>query len=181
MVKRIHILGASGVGTSTLGKALAEKLNYCHLDTDDYYWLPPKYSFTQARERVERQNLLMSDLKKNDNWILSGSLCGWGDIFIPFFDVAIYLWIPKDIRINRIIQREKLRYGEDIEPGGKKYNQFLEFIEWASKYDEGDIDIRSRALHGEWLSSINCPIVRLEGDLSVQERVDCVVNKILRN
>lgn len=40
MVKRIHILGASGVGTSTLGKALADKLNYCHLDTDDYYWLP---------------------------------------------------------------------------------------------------------------------------------------------
>ena len=68
-----------------------------------------------------------------------------------------------------------------MEPGGNKYNQFLEFIEWASKYDDGDIDIRSKALHEEWLSSLKCPIVRLEGDLSVKERVDCVVNKIWRN
>jgi len=178
MVKRVHILGASGVGTSTLGKALAEKLNYCHFDTDDYYWLPPKYSFTQARERNERQSVLMSDLKKHDNWILSGSLCGWGDIFIPFFDVVIYLWIPKDIRINRLIEREKQIYGENIEPGGKKYNQFLEFIEWASKYDDGDIDIRSKALHEEWLSSLKCPVARIEGDLSVEERMNSVLKLI---
>jgi adenylate kinase family enzyme len=178
MIRRIHILGASGVGTSTLGKALSEKLNNNHLDTDDYYWLPPKYSFKQARERSERQNLLMNDLKKYDNWILSGSLCGWGDIFIPFFDVAVYLWIPEDVRIKRLIEREKQRYGEDIEPGGNKYNQFLEFIEWASKYDEGDVNIRSKALHEEWLSSLKCPIVRLEGDLSVQERVKKILNTL---
>jgi adenylate kinase family enzyme len=124
MKRRIHILGASGVGTSTLGEALAENLNYNHFDTDDYYWLPPKYSFIQARERTERQNLLMSDLKKCDKWVLSGSLCGWGDIFIPTFDVVIYLWIPKDIRIKRLIQREKQRYGEDIKPGEKSIINF---------------------------------------------------------
>jgi hypothetical protein len=123
----------------------------------------------------------MRDLMKHDNWILSGSLCGWGDIFIQYFDVVIYLWIPKDIRINRLIQREKQRYGKDIDPGGKKYNQFLELIEWASQYDDGDINIRSKVLHEEWLSSLKCPVVRLEGDLSVQERVECVVNKIWRN
>lgn len=178
MVRKIHILGASGVGTSTLGKALAEKLNYYHFDTDDYYWLPPKYSFTQAREKTERQSLLMSDLKKYDNWILSGSLCGWGDIFIPFFDLVIYLWIPKDIRIKRLIEREEQRYGEDIEIGGKKYNQFLEFVEWASKYDKADINMRSKALHEEWLSLLKCPVVRLEGDLSVQERVNGVLKVI---
>jgi adenylate kinase family enzyme len=169
---------ASGVGTSTLGKALAEKLNYYHFDTDEYYWLPPQYSFTQSRERAERQNLLMRDLMKHDNWILSGSLCGWGDIFIPSFDVVIYLWIPKNIRIKRLIQREKRIYGEDIEPGGKKYNQFLEFIEWASQYEDGGIDIRSKALHQEWLSSLTCPVVRLEGDLSVQERVNSIIKVI---
>lgn len=175
MIRKIHILGASGVGTSTLGTALAEKLNYNYFDTDDYYWLPPKYSFTQARESTERQDLLMRDLKQYDNWILSGSLCGWGDIFIPFFDVVIYLWIPKEIRIKRLIEREKQRYGEDIEPGGKEYNKFLEFIEWASKYDEGDIDIRSKALHEDWLNSLNCSVIRLEGDLSVQERINSVL------
>ncbi|HEY8890211.1 MAG TPA: hypothetical protein VIM70_08130 [Clostridium sp.] len=84
----------------------------------------------------------------------------------------------KEYKINRLIQREKPIYGEDIEPGGKKYNQFLEFIEWASQYDDGGIDIRSKALHQEWLSSLTCPIVRLEGDLSVQERVNSILKVI---
>jgi adenylate kinase family enzyme len=40
MVSRIHILGASGSGTTTLAKALANELGYKHFDTDDYYWIP---------------------------------------------------------------------------------------------------------------------------------------------
>jgi len=30
MIRRIHILGASGSGTTTLGRALAERLQYPH-------------------------------------------------------------------------------------------------------------------------------------------------------
>jgi hypothetical protein len=36
----IHITGASGSGTSTLGRALVERLGAVHLDTDDFYWSP---------------------------------------------------------------------------------------------------------------------------------------------
>ena len=71
----------------------------------------------------------------------------------------------KIIADKRLIESEKQKYGENIEPGGNKYNQFLEFIEWASKYDDGGINIRSKTLHEEWLSSLKCSIVRLEGDL----------------
>ena len=50
---KILIFGASGAGTTTVGKNLAEKLDYIHLDVDDYYWeqtTPPfqvKISSTQ--------------------------------------------------------------------------------------------------------------------------------------
>ena len=37
MNSKIHILGASGSGTSTLGNSLAEVLPHTHLDTDDYF------------------------------------------------------------------------------------------------------------------------------------------------
>jgi len=40
MVKVIHILGASESGTTTLGRALKEKYEYAHFDTDDYFWIP---------------------------------------------------------------------------------------------------------------------------------------------
>src|SRR5438128_874343 len=47
MVQRLHILGASGSGTTTLGRALAEGLQCPHFDTDDYFWLPTDPPFTQ--------------------------------------------------------------------------------------------------------------------------------------
>jgi len=33
----IHIYGASGSGTSTLGKFISEQLGYTFMDTDDYF------------------------------------------------------------------------------------------------------------------------------------------------
>ncbi|MDD5191449.1 MAG: shikimate kinase, partial [Dehalococcoidales bacterium] len=56
--KRIHILGASGSGTTTLGRLLAKRLNIAHLDTDNYYWLKTEIPYTEPRERSTRQALL---------------------------------------------------------------------------------------------------------------------------
>ena len=36
MIHRIHILGAFGSGTTTLGRALAARLQYPYFDMDDY-------------------------------------------------------------------------------------------------------------------------------------------------
>jgi len=181
VIKKIHIFGASGSGTSTLGKALSTKFGYKHFDTDDYYWLSKPVAFTEKRDIAERQKLLYSNLAEYENWILSGSLCGWGDIFIPYFDLAVYLWIPKDIRINRLIERERQRYGSDIEPGASRYDSYRQFIEWASRYDEAGIEMRSRALHEHWISILKCPVLRLEGDLSLEGRIQAVLEKINSN
>lgn len=178
MINRIHILGASGSGTTTLAKELANELDYIHYDTDDYYWKPTKPPFQEARGRQERQELLKSDIEKQNQWILSGSLCGWGDIFIPYFDLVIYLWIPKELRRNRLISREKQRYGELIEYGGAMYAHNNEFMDWALQYDEGDVTIRSKRLHEEWLSELPCKLLRLEGVYELEEKVTKVLEMI---
>ncbi len=117
-MSRIHIFGASGSGTTTLAKLLAGKLGWKHYDTDDYYWEPTDPPFQKPRVASERIRLLMPKLETSDNWILSGSLCGWGDVFIPLFDKAIFLWIPSDIRMERLRVREEEKYGEHIKLGG---------------------------------------------------------------
>jgi adenylate kinase family enzyme len=106
MLHHIHILGASGSGTTTLGRALAKRLQCPHFDTDDYFWLLTDPSFTHQRERTERQRLLMDDVTAHDSWVLSGSLCGWGDVAIPLFELVVFLWIPHDVRMARLRQRE---------------------------------------------------------------------------
>jgi adenylate kinase family enzyme len=121
MIHRIHILGASGSGTTTLGRALAEHLQYLHFDTDDYFWLPTDPPFTHQRERTQRQRLLMDDLTAHDSWVVSGSLCGWGDVAIPLFALVVFLWVPQDVRMARLRKREFARFGERILPGGDMY------------------------------------------------------------
>src|SRR5438874_6737147 len=144
MVKRIHILGASGSGTTTLGRAFAERLQYPHFDTDDYFWVPTDPPYTQQRERPERAQLLMDDLTAHDAWVVSGSLYGWGDVAIPLFELVVFLWIPPDVRIARLHQREHGRFGERILPGRDMYEQSQQVFAWAASYEEGGLDIRSR-------------------------------------
>jgi|SRR5579871_3684132 len=174
MPTRIHILGASGAGTTTLGQALARSLRCPHLDTDDYYWAATDPPFQQKREAEERRRLLLDALARSESWALSGSLCGWGDVAISQFTLVVFLWIPSDLRLERLREREKRRYGTAIQPGGPMHSASTHFLEWAARYDAGDLEGRSRQRHETWLSALPCPIIRIETDLPVLDKVRLV-------
>ena len=180
MIQRIHILGASGSGTTTLGRALADSLTYPHFDTDDYFWISTDPPHTDKREHSVRQQLLMDDLTSHDSWVLSGSLCGWGDVAIPLFELVVFLWIPSEIRMGRLQRREQERYGERIMPGGDMYEKSQEFLDWAASYDTGGLDMRSRQRHEQWLSSLPCPIVCMEGEYAIEEQLAVMMAAIQR-
>lgn len=162
-VRVIHILGASGSGTTTLGKAIGQAFHYRHLDVDDFFWESTDPPFTTPRERKKRVALLREAIESEKSCVVSGSLCGWGDVFIPSFDLVILVETPTDIRISRLQEREYKRFGDRISEGGDMYQAHLEFIEWAKSYDTGDTSIRSKALHELWLKGIACPKIRFDG------------------
>lgn len=168
---RIHIFGAAGSGTTTLGTAIAQRQGHRHLDVDTYFWEPSTPPFRNIREVTARQRMLADALDAHPRWVLSGSLSVWGDMFIPRFELAIFLHIPHEIRMARIMARERQRYGDAIAPGGEMHTQHLEFIEWASKYDTADESMRSLRLHEKWITTLPCRCVRLEGDLTTEERL----------
>jgi adenylate kinase family enzyme len=169
---RVHIVGASGSGTTTLGRALAGRLGVAHFDTDDYFWRPSTPAFQHIRERAERQAMLGAALAGAPGWVLSGSLCGWGDRFIPLFDLVVFLWIPPDVRMRRLRARERARYGQAIEPGAPMHERSEQFLAWAAGYDGGlDVPERCRRLHEEWLAALACPVVRFLDAGSTEEHV----------
>jgi adenylate kinase family enzyme len=174
---RIHILGAPGAGVTTLGRQLAEHLNIPHFDTDDYHWFTDDpLPYRRRRNPDHRRKLLSADLEAHNSWVLSGSLCGWGDCYIPLFDRVIWLWLPADVRVARIHERERVRYGPDrIAPGGDLHSVFEKFIAWAAAYDEPTGNVRSREAELEWLERLACPVFRYE------EPVDVEIYKLLRN
>jgi adenylate kinase family enzyme len=176
---RIHITGASGAGCTTLGRALAERLGCVNLDTDIYFWLPTDPPFQQVRDRTERQRLLGDDLRRHSAWTLSGSLVGWGDIFIPQFSLVIYLSVPPAIRRARLAAREQHRFGEAaLAPGGRMHDTHARFMAWAAGYDTGDLSMRSRRLHEQWLAALPCPVLRFEGLGTVEKHLATVIDQI---
>lgn len=159
----IHIFGASGAGTSTLGRKICAELGYRFMDTDDYFWLPTDPAYTEKRPREERIELMCRDIDEAENVVISGSLIGWGDVLIPRFTFAIRVETDADIRAERLHRREKEKFGERIEPGGDMYQLHLEFIEWAKAYDTGGLDMRSKAHHDQWQQLLKCPLICLDG------------------
>ncbi|GAA0358437.1 AAA family ATPase [Bacillus horti] len=175
MKNRIHIFGASGSGASTLGQELSSRLPHINFDGDDYYW---REKFSEPREPVERLQLLTSDLSQHRQWIVSGAVCGWGDALKSDFELVIFLYVPSDIRLQRLKDREIFRYGEKVLLGGSLYEQSRAFLDWSALYDNGGLDIRSKELHENWISSLTCPILRIEGDTSISERVSLALEHI---
>ncbi len=174
MIKHIHIFGASGSGTTTLGKRISAELGFNHLDTDNYYWEPTNPPYQIIRALDKRKELLDRDLKLHDRWVLSGSLCGWGDYLINDFDLAIFLYIPKKVRMKRLEEREKKLYGDKILKGHEQHEIYLKLMKWAAEYDEGGLDIRSKALHYQWMEKLKCKTLRIEEVISMEEKMKLV-------
>ena len=178
----IHIYGASGSGTSTLGRKICEELGYKFMDTDDYFWLPTNPKYTTKRNKEERLALMKKDISENDNVVISGSLVDWGDELIPLFTLAIRLVTDTEIRIKRLKIRENKKFGDRIMPGGDMYANHIEFIEWAKKYDTGSVNMRSKAKHDEWQKMILCKQIVLDGADDLEEnfkKVQAEINSVI--
>ncbi len=168
----IHIVGASGSGTTTLAAAVSGCCGHRQLDTDHYFWLPSDPPYQTPRPRDDRLSMLQQVFSDSESWVLAGSLCGWGDSLIPEFSWVVFLHVPTEVRVERLKARELERYGlAAISVGGAMHRTHLEFIDWASRYDTGGPEMRSRAMHERWLSALPCPVIRLDGRSSVAENL----------
>ncbi|MBR1231503.1 hypothetical protein [Bradyrhizobium sp. AUGA SZCCT0182] len=168
---RIHIMGASGSGVTSLGRALADSLAMPHHDTDDYFWRPTIPPYRVMREASERLELMREIFLPCADWVLSGSLNGWGDGLISDFDLVVFLVTPREVRLQRLRAREATHFGTNaVAPGGWRHKATEEFIEWASGYEEGNVS-RNLARHQAWLAALPCPVLRLDGSRPLPELV----------
>lgn len=149
---KLHILGASGSGVTTLGELLSEKLGLKYFDSDDYFWIRTDVPFTQRCNPIERNQQIADALSQSENWILGGSIIDWGENLFPEFDLIIFLYLPANIRIERLKKREFEKFGNIIFEDKKRAEQFNKYLAWATDYDN-DTGIAKRTLkaHQNWL------------------------------
>ena len=174
VLARIHVFGAAGSGVTTLSKALADALRLPYLDTDEYLWMPTEPPYQTKRPLEARIAMLRRDAQASE-WILGGSLDQWGaDAIVSRLTLAIFLTLDQEERLARLKIRECLRFGDRIAPGGDMYQTHLAFMDWAAAYESDRQDLRTRARHEKWMTTLSCPILRLSGMLPTADQMRVV-------
>jgi len=183
----IVIFGASGAGSTTLGKSVAQRLNFQYLDIDDYLWCwGTKIPYTTTRSPKDRTNDLMNDIKKHTKFVLSGTIFSNQELFNPLFDLAVFITTPAEVCAERVRARELSRWGERVLPGGDMYksNRFhgdvTDYIGNAQRYETADVSKFGRKLHELWVSELPCPILHLCGTKNIFENTDRIVKEFSR-
>lgn len=172
---RIHVMGASGSGTTSLAAALAQRLGLRHLDSDDFYWMPTDPPYTTPREITARKALLQMHACADAGWVLSGSALKWGEAIEPLYQLIVFLRLDPVVRMQRIRSRELARYGNRICEGGDMAKKSKAFLAWAESYDRAGPEQRSLVLHETWLAAQTAPILRLDTSRSTEELVEEVL------
>ncbi len=178
MPHRVHVFGASGSGTSTLGEAVSSTLGAPFLDADAYCWIATDPPFTTKRDPEERVARIERDVAGRADWVLSGSLCSWGDALVPRFTLAVFLYLEPEVRLARLLERERRRYGRRVLPGGDLHAHHVAFMDWARSYDHARAPVRSLDLHERWMARLPCPVLRLDASRPVEVLREAVVARL---
>lgn len=165
----IIICGLNGSGKSTLGKVLAEKLGFYYIDNEDLFF--PKtdtyYIYACPRTRKEVEKLLLSEVQVHQNFVFAAVKGNYGEDILPYYQYAVVIDVPKDIRLQRVKNRSFQKFGSRMLPGGNLYEQENEFFNMVESRAENEVD--------EWVRSLGCPVIRVDGTRPVEENADIII------
>ena len=121
----IQICGLNGCGKSTLGKALAEKLDFHFIDNENLYFAREHanepYTNPKSEEEVER--LLINEVIEHPNFIFSAVRGNYGKEIIPMYNYVVVIEAPKEVRSQRVRNRSFQKFGKRMLIGGDLYER----------------------------------------------------------
>lgn len=151
----IIVFGANGSGKTTLGKELAHILNFRHMDIENYCFEESELPYTRPRSRENYLELMLIDIEKYRSFVISTVIGDLGDIIPQYYQLAVYLSAPFDLRMKRVKQRSLDQYGERVLQGGDMYEQEKRFCNFVASRPLSKID--------QWAETLVCPIIRIDG------------------
>lgn len=165
MDKRILIIGASGTGTTTLGKRISTQLEIPFIDLDELFWIESEIPFTKFRNAEQLREIVNDKIYSNNEWLISGDPSLWNVGIEDKINYLIFLKAPADIRITRLEQRYDNQYGiASRVKGNLIFENHQRFIKWTMQYDTGGITGRTKNKQESWISNLNCIIFETNSD-----------------
>lgn len=99
-MKKILVIGCSGVGKSTIAKRISDKTGLPYTPTDPFYW-EPNWKHAKTQSVVERVGFVT----QQDAWILDGNFDSERDFVWPLADIIIWLDYPLQQVALQILKR----------------------------------------------------------------------------
>jgi adenylate kinase family enzyme len=166
----ILICGLNGSGKSTLGRMFADRIGYEFIDNEDLFFpkTDAEYCFSNPRSKEEVIRLLEKKIDGNNRFVFAAVKGDYGDKLLSSLDHIILIDVPKQIRSRRVRSRSFSKFGNRILPGG---DLFEREEAWFSLTDS-----RSEDYTTKWLETVNCPVIRVDGTLPVQQNIDYLVS-----
>lgn len=168
----IIVCGLNGTGKSTLGNALAKELGFYFIDNEDLYF--PKtnsnYTYASPRTREEVEHILFSEIKAHKDFVFASVKGDYGENISPFFRYAVLISVPKDIRLQRVKNRSFQKFGNRMMFGGDLYEQEEKFFNLVKSRSEDTVE--------EWVQSLSCPIIRIDGTKPIEENIKFIIEQI---
>ncbi len=168
----IIVCGLNGSGKSTLGKVLAERLDFHFIDNEDLYFpkTNPNYIYASPRTREEVEKLLFREIKAHKNFVFASVKGDYGETIYSFIQYAVLIEVSKDIRIQRVRNRSFQKFGNRMLTGGDLYEQEERFFDF--------VESRSENIVEEWIQSLKCPTIRIDGTKPIEENVDFIIEQL---
>lgn len=190
MMKGIAVFGLNGGGKSTLTHALSKKTGYFEMDVEDYYFPQQRESrkwalednsvidndqleelpFSNPRTKSEVQTAIMENIKTHPRFIISGVKMNWCDEILSRIDIAFWIQTPLEERIKRIQTREERRFGARVLDDGDMHVQQMEFLEIVKNRDSKEVE--------ECAMKLGCPVIVIDGTLSVMHNLEKIIDNI---
>lgn len=171
----ILLCGLNGAGKSTLGKNLAKRLAFHFIDIEDLYFpkTEPGYMYAVPRTRKEVEALLKAEISAHSDFVLSAVKGDYGEEIYPFFQYAVLIDVPKNIRMRRVRDRSFRKFGDRMLPGGDLYEREEGFFRLVQSRAEDTVE--------KWLGSLTCPVIRIDGTKTVEENMAFVMEQMGKN
>lgn len=151
----IIVFGANGSGKTTLARELAHILGFKHMDVEAYAFEPSEIPYSAPRSREDCAARMLADMQRYGAFVLSAVTGEFGEEIASFYDLAVRIEVPKDIRLERVEQRAIMQHGDRVRIGGDMYEGNQSFMEFVASRPLEHID--------RWAETLACPVVEVDG------------------
>jgi len=168
----IVVCGLNGCGKSTLGKALARQMGLHFIDVEDLYFTRESVEapYKSPRSRAEVEDLLLREVAGHEDFVFAAVKGDYGEEVQKCYQCIVVIEAPKKIRVQRVRNRSLQKFGSRMLEGGDLYEAEEQFFKL--------VESRTEAYYEDWLRTLKCPIIRVDGTNAIEENVYYIIQQI---